>query len=232
VDNRIASYSSGGVGLSFSAPGGDFTELNGDHVQDAVANLSIKPFRSIGSLCNPDSFNTFFFFGTSGAAPHVSGAVALLMSQGIRNQGGIEEALRATAINPWGRTDNNGADLTYGAGIIQIDKAVQLVASRGPALVSIGAPGRVSARLVSENPSGAGASLSLRISRPGPVRVQLYDVSGRLVRTLGQGSYPAGEHTLRWDGKDDRGERVGSGVYFFHAATPDGVENRRVAILR
>jgi len=151
---------------------------------------------------------------------------------GIRNQGLIEQTLRATAVNPWGRTNNNGADLVYGAGIIQIDKAVRLAASRGPALLTLGAPTRTGTRLMSENPSRGGAALSLRISHPGMVRVQLYDVSGRLVRTLDEGSYPAGERVVRWDGKDDHGQRVGSGVYFFHASTPDGVENRRVAILR
>ena len=37
---------------------------------------------------------------------------------------------------------------------------------------------------------------------------------------------------LQWDGKDDRGESVGSGVYFFRVATPDGVVQRKVAVLR
>lgn len=155
------------------------------------------------------------------------------MSQGIRSQGVIEELLRTTAVNPWGRT-SNGTDPVYGAGIIQVDKAVQLAAARG--LGGNLAPGSASrlgtARLLSENPSRGNASISLRLSRPGTVRVRLYDVGGRLVRTLDQGTLQAGERVIRWDGKDDRGERVGSGVYFFHAETPDGVENRRVAVLR
>jgi serine protease len=232
VDNRIASYSSFGPGLDFMAPGGDFTELNGDHIQDAVADLGIKPFRSAGSLCNPDSLNIFFLFGTSGAAPHVSGAVALLMSMGVRSQGQIEELLRATAINPFGRP-SNGQDEIYGAGIIQIDKAVELAAAqRAGARVALGAPDRPELRVLGQNPARGGSSVSLRLARPGEMSVQLYDVNGRLVRTLQRGRAPAGERTLRWDGKDDHGQSVGSGVYFFRVATPDGVEQRKVAVLR
>jgi serine protease len=234
VNDSIASYSSFGRGLSFVAPGGDFTELNGDHVQDAVFNLGIKPFRSLGSLANPDSFGVFPFFGTSGAAPHVSGAVALLMSLGVKNQGSIEQILRATAIHPFGRV--NGPDPVYGEGLIQIDRAVRLAASRlGPKVTlgtRTGANARVDARLTTENPSRGNAALALTTSREGPASVQLFDISGRLVRTLVNGRYPAGRRVFRWDGKDDRGESVGSGVYFFHITTPDGVETRRVAVLR
>jgi serine protease len=230
VDNQIASYSSWGGGLSYMAPGGDFTDLNEDHVQDAVANMSIKPFRSVGSLCKPDSFNTFFFFGSSGAAPHVSGAVALLMSLGIKSQGSIEQFLRSTAIKPFGKP--SGFDPTYGFGLIQIDKAVQLASSRSAPKLAVGAPGRSGAHLITANPSRGSATLALRLSRAGPVRVQLFDVRGRLIRRLEEGQVPAGERLVRWDGKDDRGRMVGSGVYFFRVVTPDGVENRRVAVLR
>jgi serine protease len=228
VDNRIASYSDWGHGLSFMAPGGDFTDLNGDHLQDAIVQLSIKPFRSTGSLCDPDSFNQFFFFGTSGASPQVAGAVALLMTQGVRSQGAIEQILRETAIKPEGNP--NSYDPVYGNGLIQVGKAVQYAAAH-PSLAG-GAPRTLGARLTSENPTRGTATLSLRISRPGAVRVQLFDVAGRLVRRLDDGRYPAGERTVRWDGKDERGQTVGSGVYFFRVATPDGVENRRIAVLR
>ncbi len=227
VDNRITSYSNWGLGLSFMAPGGDFTELNGDHLQDALVQLSIKPWRSEFSLCNPDSFNQFFFFGTSGASPQVAGAVALLMTLGIKNQGSIEQILRSTALQPFGNP--NSYNPIYGNGLIQIDKAVQLAASHPQAG---GAPQTLGARITTENPTRGDASLSFRVSQPGAVRVQLFDVAGRLVRRLDEGRYPAGERTVRWDGKDDHGQKVGSGVYFFRVATPDGVENRRIAVLR
>ncbi|HSQ60650.1 MAG TPA: S8 family serine peptidase [Acidobacteriota bacterium] len=124
VDDRITSYSSFGRDLDFMAPGGDFTDLNADHIQDAVFALSIKPHRSVGSLAKPDSFGVFPIFGTSAAAPHVAGAVALFLSKGYRNQNEIELALRNTAIVPDGSP--NGSNLVYGNGLVRIGAAIRL----------------------------------------------------------------------------------------------------------
>jgi serine protease len=231
VDMRRASYSSFGPTLDFMAPGGDFTELNGDHIQDGVAVMSMKPHRSAGSLANPDSFNVFIFFGTSGASPHVAGAVALLMSMGVRNQQSIEKALRETAINPFGTT--GVFDSTYGYGLIQVDKAVQKIGHfRGRHGKGGSSKNGFEAHMITENPVRQEAAISFQTARPGPVTARVFDVRGALVRTLLDNATQPGPYLVRWDGRDDRGVAVPSGVYFFRISTIDGQSSHKVAFLR
>jgi hypothetical protein len=49
----------------------------------------------------------------------------------------------------------------------------------------------------------------------GKISLVIYDVRGRLIKTLEAGKQAAGEHIVRWDGRDSRGERVVSGIYFY-----------------
>lgn len=226
-DGRRASYSSYGRNLDLMAPGGDFQDLNGDHVQDAVFALSIKPHRSAGSLAKPDSFGCFPFFGTSGAAPHVTGAVALLMAKGATSQGAIEQTLRDTAVRPPDRLP--GTDFEYAAGLIQIEAALR---ARTPLGGQTAARGSIAARLVSRNPALGEASISFTNARPGRVHVRVFDVRGALVRTLDDRDAPAGEQRARWDGRDDAGGPAAAGVYFFRVQTADGVATRKVTFLR
>ena len=48
--------------------------------------------------------------------------------------------------------------------------------------------------------------------------MNIYDVAGRKVRNLADRVFPAGEHTLEWDGTDDAGGRVARGVYFVRSS--------------
>ncbi|MBD3348135.1 MAG: S8 family serine peptidase [Candidatus Eisenbacteria bacterium] len=81
------------------------------------------------------------------------------------------------------------------------------------------------------NPFGAGTGISYALPADGYVELRIYDVSGRLVRTLVEGLQPAGKWTVAWDGRDDRDNRVASGVYFY-SLRADGktVEKRMVLI--
>ena len=69
------------------------------------------------------------------------------------------------------------------------------------------------------------------------VRITIYAANGVPVRTLHVGPQPAGIYTSRgraayWDGRNDRGESVGSGVYFCELRTPSSVQVRRMAIVK
>jgi serine protease len=237
VDNTRSSYSSYGSDLDFMAPGGDFDDLNGDHVQDQLFALGIKPFRSEGSLAKPDSFGVFPFVGTSAACANASGAVALLLSHGVRQQGAIEQTLRATSIRLFGKP--RGPDLEYGWGMIQLDNAVRSAVpgggggGGGGALAAAGqAAGGLGARLLSRNPARGEAALSFQTARPGRVAVKVFDVRGALVRTVADGDSPAGTRVVRWDGRRDGGGDAPSGIYFFSVETPEGRSVQKLAFLR
>jgi hypothetical protein len=67
---------------------------------------------------------------------------------------------------------------------------------------------------VSPNPFNPVTTVTYGVPTDASVRLAIYSVAGRLVRTLVDGEVGAGYRTVVWDGRDDRGREVGSGVYF------------------
>jgi len=77
------------------------------------------------------------------------------------------------------------------------------------------------------NPLGASGSIIYSLVRPTTVRLALYDVAGRLVRTLVDGPAAAGEHTVGFDAGT-----VPSGIYFVQIDTPEVTQFKQVTIVR
>ena len=82
------------------------------------------------------------------------------------------------------------------------------------------------------NPFNAHTSISYQLSTPGPVALDLYNVSGQLVRRLVDAHEMAGVHQVTWDGTDDAGETVSSGVYFYRLQAEGRRQIRRLVLLR
>ena len=87
------------------------------------------------------------------------------------------------------------------------------------------------------NPFNPETWIPYQLSEPAEVSIQIYDGSGHLVRTLNVGLKPGGVHTTRsraayWDGKNESGERVASGVYFYTLRIPEFSTTRRMVILK
>jgi hypothetical protein len=64
------------------------------------------------------------------------------------------------------------------------------------------------------NPFASSTSIRFSLRKAGPVSIDIYDIKGRKVRTIDKSGLEAGMQTLSWDGYDDNGRQVASGVYF------------------
>ncbi|MDH4038916.1 MAG: T9SS type A sorting domain-containing protein, partial [Candidatus Krumholzibacteria bacterium] len=62
--------------------------------------------------------------------------------------------------------------------------------------------------------------------------IRLYDVTGRLVKTLVDEPRPAGAHQVSWDGRNGRGEPVATGVYFYRMQAGTFVQTRKMVLLK
>lgn len=90
------------------------------------------------------------------------------------------------------------------------------------------------ARLLSNvpNPFNPRTDLRLSLPRAGHVRLSIYDTRGRLVRVLHDGQLPSGLHRIPWNGENDRGQSVASGVYFAAMETEAGMQSSRLTLIR
>ncbi|MFH1682012.1 MAG: FlgD immunoglobulin-like domain containing protein [Candidatus Eisenbacteria bacterium] len=84
----------------------------------------------------------------------------------------------------------------------------------------------------SPNPFGPAADVRCELPASAHVALQVYDVSGRLVRTLLDEEQAAGVRVVPWDGRDSRGQRVSAGVYFVRMQAGHVERHTKVVLMR
>ena len=83
------------------------------------------------------------------------------------------------------------------------------------------------------NPFNSFTEVSFESQGPGLVTMEIYDVSGKCVRSVSVGHMERGLHQARWDGRDSSGADAASGVYFVRLRSSDGECRRaKVVLLR
>jgi len=82
------------------------------------------------------------------------------------------------------------------------------------------------------NPFNPSTTIRFGLSRSCPVRIRIYDVAGRLVHTLIEETLRAGHHELAWNGRDDSGRALSSGIFFCRLEAEDFIESRKMILLR
>jgi hypothetical protein len=101
-----------------------------------------------------------------------------------------------------------------------------------PPLTVVSTPARSVITGVYPNPFNPSTTIGFDLSSPGRVRLAVYDVAGRQVRVLIDRSLPSGPGSAVWDGRDDGGRAVASGVYFCRLDAGRVHETKRVTLLK
>ena len=112
-------------------------------------------------------------------------------------------------------------------------EAVRADFSSGTAAWALERLPRVHALLANRpNPFNPETAIDYELPGVEKVVLEIYNLQGQLVRQLVDGMRSGGRHRAVWDGRDARGKRVGSGVYFYRLETPGFVQTRRMALVK
>ncbi|UCF79185.1 MAG: metallophosphoesterase [Candidatus Eiseniibacteriota bacterium] len=109
-----------------------------------------------------------------------------------------------------------------------MENQVVSVPEPGPGIPS----GTVVLHTALPNPFNPSTRIVFLLEKREDIVLRVYDTSGRTVRTLVSGWREADRHEVVWDGRDNEGRLLASGVYLCKLETPDGCESKKVVLLR
>ena len=175
--------------------------------------------------------------GTSFAGPHVAGLVALLISADPGLAGDvdlIEEIITETAVflptdqECGGISGSSVPNNTYGYGRIDAKAAYELA-------MELATPPILTFDLKPSfpNPFTGVTNIDYSISSASDVRLRIFDAGGRLVRVLVNArNRTPDDYRSSWNGRDDSGRKVPSGVYFCKLEAGGAARSRRMVFIR
>jgi len=82
------------------------------------------------------------------------------------------------------------------------------------------------------NPFNPVTNIRFGLARKGHVNLSIYDVGGRKIKTLLDRRLEKGSHAVIWDGRNERGRRVASGVYFYRLEANEKTISRKMVLLK
>ena len=93
-------------------------------------------------------------------------------------------------------------------------------------------PSQISAVENYPNPFNPSTTISFSLSQAAPTQVVIFDMAGHLVRTLIDEQLPARNHHLEWSGRNDHGQEVAAGIYFFQIISGTSHSVGRMALIK
>ena len=216
-DNARASFSNWGSWVDIAAPGSSMWST-------ICQNYTFT---------DVDQFFYIFLFGWDGANPYMYGdgtSFACPLTAGVC---GLVRA-RYPYLTPQLVTQHmiaTGDAVAYDEPIGVKLNAFRAVSSV-PTAVPLDERAPNAARVdVAPNPIFGSGSIRFALPMAGWAKLALYDSAGRRVRTLLEGDFPAGPQDVRWDGRNDKGARLGAAVYFARLESARATVTTKVVLI-
>ncbi|MFQ5769183.1 MAG: S8 family serine peptidase [bacterium] len=175
--------------------------------------------------------NAFRFFGTSSAAPHAAGVAALVLSANSNlTPLEIRNALYNSAVD----LGISGKDNSFGAGRIDAFKAVQSVITN-VAHESSNPPMNFTLQQNYPNPFNPTTLISYTLppsDKTFRVKLEIFNTLGQRIKILVNSHQMAGRYHAEWDGRNDVGQLVASGLYIYRLQSDSFVQTKKMLLLR
>jgi hypothetical protein len=146
----------------------------------------------------------------------------------------VDDLVQETAVSSW--TDPAPDPWDHHYKIATLDQAGNESAAASPTSVSgaggDGVPARTDLLAAVPNPFNPSTRLRFALAVAGHARLTIYDLAGRRVAVLVDGHRHAGRHHVTWEGRDQAGRHVASGVYFYRLEAGSYRETRRMVLVR
>ncbi len=214
---------------------------------DATNSPAIDPLFETSTIINEMQVEDYPFFWASTTFLPGPDAIYIAFGEGLGYMNGIFMDVHGAGCQ---RTDPKQGEPSYGHGpqgdVRRVYNYVRPVRGAGsnsglpeqPSDPQSDTPDIKSSSVVPvlypavPNPFNPATRISFDLPVAGTVSLRIYDLRGRLVRTLLDATHAVGHHELIWTALDDRGHRVSSGIYFVELRTGQRVTGQRVALLK
>jgi len=103
---------------------------------------------------------------------------------------------------------------------VRITRYPEPLGVEGPPEVTSVMPQAYHLGLAYPNPARSAVTIAYQLPKTEQAELVVYNIAGQKVKILASGVMPAGNHTVRWDGRDESGQRVSAGVYLYRLTTP------------
>ena len=233
IITTLEGHADGVNSVSFSPDGATLASASWDGTVKLWAVATGDPITTLEGHADGVSSVSFSPDGATLASASWDGTVklwAVATGDPITTLEGHADWVLAVSFAP------DGATLASGAGngtILLWDVAEWTNAGKAVAANKlIGLPDELQLQQNAPNPFNSQTVLSYFLPKSGPVRLELFSVTGQRVAILHQGPQQAGYHRLRWEAQDDEGHPLASGIYFYRLETTNDILTRKLTLLR